>query len=133
MIDIDQAGGISLERVFLTPRRDLRAITGYFADILANPPQELGREDYLMVTLKDTGPILDAISRLREVYPNILHIERPALQSRGQILELEGDHRQTGDLDLFSSFFAQVTGNAMTEDEARVLAVAVAPYLREDK
>ena len=134
LMEIDETGQLSLEKISLTPRRDLRTITGYFADILANPPTEFSREDYLMVTLKDDGPILDAISRLREIFPNILHIERPALQSRGQIPEPGGDHRQTGDLDLFSTFFTQVTGNDLTEDEAKVFAATVSTYVtREDK
>ena len=70
-----------------------------------------------MVTLLDEGPIFDAMGKLREAYPNALHIERPVLQ-RGPDADSERiDHRKTGDLELFAAFFEQSTGVPLNEQQ----------------
>jgi exonuclease SbcD len=62
------------ERVALSPRRRMRVVEGYMADL------ETGRhgtgDDYVLARLSDTDPVLDAMARLRAVWPNLLHVER---------------------------------------------------------
>ena len=85
LVEIDGAGKTAIETIPLTPRRDVRRLEGYFADIMSNAPEGGSRDDYIMVTLLDSGPIMDAIGRLREVYPNVLHLERPRLAAEGEL------------------------------------------------
>ncbi|MDF9408750.1 exonuclease SbcCD subunit D [Pelotomaculum isophthalicicum JI] len=124
-VEMDEAGNITLDKITLSPRRDVRCLEGYIKDILAGPKNGESKEDYIMVTLKDTGAILDAIGKLREVYPNVLHIERPPLLDGGEIHGPRDDHRQISDMDLFSSFFEQVAGVPLTGEEARTFAETV--------
>ena len=70
-----------------------------------------------MVTLLDTGAILDAIGKLREVYPNVLHIARPGLMVGGEMHGSPADHRKMNDTELFASFFQQTTGEPLTEEQ----------------
>ncbi len=49
-------------------------------DLLQGPRDGRSTDDYLEVTLLDDGPTLDAIGKLREVYPNVLSIRRPESQ-----------------------------------------------------
>jgi exonuclease SbcD len=126
LVEIDHSGPTGLERIPLAPRRELRTIKGFLGDILTNPPKDVNKEDYLMVTLEDAGAILDPINKLRELFPNVLHLERPALLSQVPLRAPGGDHRKTGDLELFSSFFEQVTGAPMTARETELFNVTVA-------
>jgi len=118
LVEMDEKGECSIENIALTPRRDVRRIEGYLKGILNGPEDGDSREDYVMVTLLDTGAILDAMGKLREVYPNILHIERPCLEFGSGISRDRVDHRQLNDSDLFADFFAQVTGKDLTDAEA---------------
>lgn len=122
LVEMDATGETTLEKIFLAPRHDVCRLTGYLKDILTGPVKAANKEDYIMVTLKDTGPTLDAIGKLRSVYPNVLHIERPALFNSGKLHGPRGDHRQIGDMDLFSSFFEQVTGVPLSNAEIRLFA-----------
>ena len=90
---MDARGHCRVEKVSLTPRRDVRCIEAYLADILKGPKAGESREDYLMVTLLDTGAILDAMGKLRGVYPNVLHIERPSLTTSGEMRGSRTDYR----------------------------------------
>jgi exonuclease SbcD len=122
LVEMDAAGDCQVERISLTPRRDVRRIEGYLADILKGPDAGEHRDDYIMVTLLDTGAILDAMGKLREVYPNVLHIERPFLMTGGQVRGPHTDHRQLNESDLFSQFFSQITGENLTEEQSAALA-----------
>lgn len=133
MVEMDGTGKTTLQEISLTPRRDVRCLEGFINDILAGPQNGESREDYLMVTLKDTGAILDAIGKLREVYPNILHIERPHLTTGGELHGPGGDHRRLSEIDLFSSFFEQVTGAPLSDGQAGAFAETVEELYRKDR
>lgn len=75
-----------------------------------------------MVTLQDDGPVFDAMGRLREVYPNVLHLERAALTAAAGSDLVPPDHRQTGDAQLFAAFYAHVTGEDLGPARQEVFA-----------
>ncbi|WZL72190.1 exonuclease SbcCD subunit D [Clostridiaceae bacterium 35-E11] len=121
LIDMDAQGSTSIEYIRLRPRRELRCIEGYLEDILKGPQLEGHKEDYLCVTLKDEGAILDAIGKLRKVYPNVLHIERPQLTSNLKIVGPDRDFKKMDTIDLFSSFFQQVTTRDLSNEQKKIL------------
>ena len=86
-----------------------------------------------MVTLLDTGPILDVMGKLRTVYPNVLHIERPALMLGGESRRSHADHRKMKETELFSSFFTEVTGESPTKDESQIFGVVVDSLYQIDR
>lgn len=117
IIDMDEKGNVNIETVELKPRRDLRCIEGYLADILKGPQKGESSEDYIMVTLKDDGAILDAMGKIRNVYPNTLHIERPQFISGNNTLNIDSNFRKMDIADLFSSFYKQVTDIEISEEQ----------------
>ena len=122
VIDMDADGGISCERVKLKPKRDLRVIEGSMRDVLEGPADGESADDYLLVRLIDTGAILDAMGQLRDVYPNVLHIERPGLQINESLNAGPQDHRTRSELDLFKDFYRQMKGSELEEEQERVLS-----------
>ncbi len=136
LVEVDADGKVRVEEVPLRPRRDVRRVEGYFRDLLAGrgvPPGS--REDYLMVTLLDTGAVLDPIGRLREVYPNVLHVERPALWTGGRDAgQGAGAERlRLDDMDLFRAFFLDVTGEQLSEEQEAAYASVVEDLRRRQR
>lgn len=117
LVQLDAQGHCQVERIPLTPRRDVRRLEGSLADILKGPRAGENPEDYIMVTLLDKGAILDAMGQIRKVYPNALHLERPVLDGGGQRPASRVDHRVMDEVELFSQFFAQVTDDELTEEQ----------------
>lgn len=120
IIDMDEKGNISIENISLTPKRDMRCIEGYLDDILRGPQNGENKEDYIMVTLKDEGAILDAMGKVRSIYPNCLHIERPQLTLSSNLCGADSNFKKMSITDLFSSFFKQVTDMEISEEQALV-------------
>ena len=133
LVEMDAAGKVSSEAITLSPSRDVRCLKGYLQEILSGPQNGESREDYLMVTLQDTGAILDVMGKLREVYPNVLRVDRPYLTTGNNLQGPMGDHRRLSETELFASFFEQVTGKALAEDEEKMFAETVDTLYRQER
>jgi DNA repair protein SbcD/Mre11 len=133
LVELGPDASLDIQRVPLQPRRDLRLIEGLLAELLEGPPPGENPEDFLLVRLTDTGALLDPMGRLRELYPNVLHLERPALE-RAAAATLRAPRAGMADRELFAAFFEQVTGEALSaeqQDALRELLEAMARERRE--
>ncbi|ABV87954.1 exonuclease SbcCD subunit D [Shewanella pealeana] len=125
LVELDCDGKATFELLPLKAVRDVRIIEGELAQLLEQGKTDLNREDYLMVRLSDKTAILDAMGKLRSVYPNVLHLERTGLMSDKSKVELSRDHIKKGELDMFTDFFAQVSGEPMTEAQQQAMITAI--------
>lgn len=130
IVELDPAGQPSVEPVPLRPRRDLRLLEGELARLLEGPAPGENPDDFLLVRLTDERELLDPIGRLREIYPNVLHIERPALQRAGAD-PLRAHRAPGGDLELFRAFYAQAAGVELSEVQALAFQEVYDALLRQ--
>jgi len=116
IVEMDAHGACAVKTVALSPRRDVRCVTAPFAELLKGPLKNQSSDDYLMVTLTDQSAIWNALPRLRDVYSNLLCVEKwrdPAAVSP----VLKFGYAQRNTLDLFGDFFAQVQQRPLSEIE----------------
>jgi len=131
LVDVGPEGEISVEQIPLRARRDLRRITGKLQTLLDNPPLPGTDEDYIVATLLDKTALLDPMGRLREIFPNILAIERPHLERRDDGAELSREDLKQDDADLFASFFQQVTGEKLLKSQRTAFTKVAEEILAE--
>jgi exonuclease SbcD len=124
LIEMDGAGTCDVRQIKLTPRRDVRRIEGAMAELLKGPGDGKSADDYLEVTLLDDGPVLDAIGRLRAVYPNVMMIRRPD-KANGAANGDRPDIRGKSALELFGAFYKHVTQNELLPEQAAAFAAVV--------
>lgn len=120
LVELDASGGATIERIALTPRRDVRSIHGALAEVLEGPAAGESRDDYVSIALSDRGAILDAIGRIREVYPNCLHIDRSAFLKAGEATPAgaRADHRSRSVTELFDDFVRAMTDEPLSMSES---------------
>lgn len=133
LVELDAQGRVRIERLPLTPRRDLRLLTGTLDEILAAAETDSARDDYVLARLTDTGAILDAMGKLRTAYPNALAIERPRFTGTGAGLEAGTDHRKVGLDELFEAFYREMTGRALDEDAKRLLHAEMTALSQQER
>ncbi|MBU1168413.1 MAG: exonuclease SbcCD subunit D [Proteobacteria bacterium] len=131
LVTLGAKGHCEVKPIPLVPRRRLRIIEGFMDEILKGPGPDENPDDYIQVSLWDTTPILDALGRLRQIYPNLLHIERPHLIRDGALSGHKGDHRKMGDKELFAAFYKEVTGQSLSPSmETSYTDIVNALYLK---
>lgn len=122
LVDLDDSGVRGIEQVDLQPLHDMRILEGELEALLARGRDDPQREDYLLVRLSDTHAILDIMGKLRQVYPNVLHLERPGLMANSERRQLRREQLQRGELALFEDFYQQVRGESLTVAQRNLVA-----------
>lgn len=119
--EMDAKGKVSTRFVELAPRHEVRIIEGLFASLLKPAGTKASRQDYIEFRLLDKGPVLNAMSRLREVYPNALSVRRPEIEMRNDSSMAGVDRCKISHAELFERFFVDVVGESMTVKEKKAL------------
>jgi exonuclease SbcD len=114
LVELADDGVINTQHLDLTPLRDMRVIEGEINEILESGKVATYREDYLLVRLTDRHAILDAMGKLRAVFPHILHLEKPGLINSDGAVMRGPEKLKQGDVEMFSDFFEQVQGEPLS-------------------
>lgn len=133
LVEMNGAGRCHVEDIPLTPQRDVRRVRGRFEDLVSNPGAYGSAQDYLLVELEDEGLILDAMGRLRERFPNVMHIERLNLGTSGPTNGARPNHRGARTEDLFSRFFLDMTGVEITRPQKEAFTTVLEQMEREGR
>jgi exonuclease SbcD len=118
LVEVPAKGAVRTEPLPLSPRRDLRRLRGRFEDLLKGPYGHA--EDYLFLDLLDDGPVLDAMARLRQVYPNILGIQPAAALTTGVLEVQDVSPRELDPETLFRTFFQDMQGRDLDAEESAI-------------
>lgn len=109
----------------LTPERDLRIVEGEFDTLMAEGKDDPRNDDYLLVRLTDTRAILDTLNQLRQVYPNVLHLEKPGLAPDRPAQLASREQLKRTELELFADFFEQTQGEALNDAQREALNTVI--------
>lgn len=124
IVDMDGDGNIEYEMKELEPLRDMRIIKGDLVSLMDRDVYSLGNtDDYIMASLTDKGELVDPISRLRSVYPNILRLEREQFnREAGEDRTSAGDEfSQKNPVDLFGEFYENMSGEEFDDDKKGIV------------
>ena len=118
---------VSFELVPLVPLHDMREVRGTLQELLAQGEDAPGSQDYVHVTLSDEHPQLDAMARVREVFPNAMALDYDnvaVLAQRAQARDAV-DPDKVDMAELFARFYEEQAGRAMDDEQTRIVADAV--------
>lgn len=124
IVELFEKGKVSVRTVPLVPLRDMREIRGPLEELIrAGKEDSESREDYIRAILTDEDEVFDAVGRLREVYPNLLHIEFHNARSAASGAEAlsAAELRRKSPLELFSDFFASQNATEMTPEQQKIM------------
>ena len=121
LVDMDAQGLCNIEQIQLQPLHDMRILEGTLEEVLTQGKNDPNNKDYVLVRLTDTNAILDIMGKLRMVYPNVLHLERPGLMSTGKPRVLLREQLKKGEMAMFGDFFKQISGNDLTDEQCNII------------
>jgi len=125
IVDAGVKGDLTVDIAPLPPMRDLHRIKCKIEEL---PFQPEPRDAYAEVTLTDDEPVVDAITKVRGVYPNTLHlvIDNKYTRHAGAAHTLTGsDIKAKTPLELFEGFFREVNGADMSAPQRAMVASAM--------
>ena len=115
--------GVEIELLPLVPRHDMREKRGRLAEILS-PSAGERTDDFMHITLADDA-VMDAMNRVRTVYPNTLRLDFDnALTALSGAPELMRETVERDPVSLFAEFYEAQNGEPM-EDEMECVVRAM--------
>lgn len=125
IIEFKEKGNISIELVDLNPIRDMRVIRGPLERLLDHDiVQEGNVNDYVSAIITDEDYVMDAIGKLRRVYPNLLRLEYQNTRTMKHTTENDNkfhDIEKKSELDLFSEFYQKQNHIELDSDKQKIL------------
>ncbi|NMC62013.1 MAG: exonuclease SbcCD subunit D [SAR324 cluster bacterium] len=129
LVDIDASGKPIIEEIPIQPKRDFRELRGLFTDLCRKDFDNGDHDDYFSIIIDDQGPILDAMPRLQEIYPNVLEIHREAIDSIRHYSVVTKEFLKQDETSLFKNFALQCAGLKLNEMQLDILKQALATTL----
>lgn len=113
-VELDAGGHCDVQALPLVAERDMVTLTGSLEALLRRDGAfQQHQDDYVRVVLTDSGELLDPMARLRQVYPNIMLLERNGTPEPGDGIQQQRGGRvlasRTPEV-LFGLFYEQMTG-----------------------
>lgn len=135
IINMKDNGQFDLRYHSLCPKNDMREVEGYL-DELMDPSfyEKQAVNDYLKIILHDEGALIDPINRLRQIYPNVLHLERKQanndLKMKQSFSSVKAEKKS--ELDHFKEFYNEMTTAEFTVEKNAVMTEMIEQALKEE-
>ncbi|PQJ69901.1 exonuclease sbcCD subunit D [Vibrio jasicida] len=121
LVEIDQNGFVLAEHVDLAAPHEMRIVEGELEQVIEQGKTDPKNHDYLLVRLMDKHAILNPMEKLRTVYPNVLHLEKP-----GMLIGVEQEMAQAklarSEIDMFRDFFTEAQDSQLSQEQDQAIS-----------
>ncbi len=125
LVEVGPDGACVVRELPLVPRRDVREIAGLLADFESGACAGGKSDDYLYVKLLDTAMPVNAMSRLRVRFPNVVDVNVSTAIAAATGASPGGSLRRLDDITLFGEFMKAATGAELTAEERKLVVAAI--------
>lgn len=116
IVELNDKENLKIRTIPITPKYDLREIKGNFFDLIE--VEDNSPNDYLLVTLTDEDEVPDVLAKLREKYPNIMHLRYDNSRTQQtQTIEQGAEVEKKLPLELFADFFQIQNGRELSPEQ----------------
>lgn len=119
IVELDEKGNAAVRHRELSPRRDMRIIRGPLNHLTS--PEVYSREnveDYIYAVLTDEEELIDPISKLRAVYPNIMGLHREDKNEKEESrTSASNGYKSKSKLQLFQEFYQSILGKELINEK----------------
>ena len=118
LVDMSGDGSLETKIIPLRPIRSVRTLRGKLADLLEVPPSD----DFIKIVLSDEGQMIDAMKRVRQVFPNAAQLTYDRFENAPEVKSLDGSVTALDDPQkVISSFLEHVRDKSPVEHESRII------------
>ncbi|MDP4090937.1 MAG: exonuclease SbcCD subunit D [Bacillota bacterium] len=133
IVNLDRNGEVTTAFKALNSRRDIRIIKGPLNELISPSVYSCDNvEDYVYAVLTDEGELVDPISKLRAVYPNIMGLRRETLTEKElSRTSAAAGHNTKSKLELFEEFYGAIVGRQLSEDRLDIISEVIEAVEKE--
>lgn len=129
-LTIVDSDDFSVKTIPLIPLHDMRMIKGKMENILSEEAVSAAdRNDYIHITLMDEDRIIDAMDKVRSVYPNVMQLEFTGSKNEQAGFYEAEDVTTKSPAELFDEFYAKQNGKSLNDEQRETVEM----FMREEE
>ena len=137
IVELDKKGELKVNTRPITPIHDMREIKGKLDVLMSDEVINLAdANDYIRAVVTDEDEIIDAVGKLRSVYPNLMGLVFENSKTAIDVGAISADIDTVENLspyDLFCEFFLEMQGSAMSPEQDAIVRELLESGGEEDK
>lgn len=115
-VTLEEKGNLIIDEIPLIPLRDIQTLRGTLQEII-QCASSINTDNYVSITLTDEDELWNPKDTLEYYYHHILEIKLDNTRTRRQLEEIDEATPTTTPLEAFASFFKELQGRTLSEDE----------------
>lgn len=135
IVELREKTVIDIKQLPLIAKRDMQELKCSLAELQSGDTlKKVPKDSYVHITLTDEQEILDGISKVRAIYPNVMLLDFDNQRNRESNTAdslTDQDLKEKTPLQLFAEFFYSQNNQALTENQKKILTDLVSEL--EDK
>ena len=132
LVELDANGFKSATHIPLTAPHQMRIIEGELSTLIEQGKTDPNNHDYILARLMDKHAILDPMEKLRKVYPNVLHLEKPGMLV-GVDQQMGKARLARGELDMFKDFFLEAKQEPLNTAQEQAVSEIISKLTRQQE
>ena len=135
IVDLGQKGDLAIKTIPLTPLHDLRELKGSYDELTAlKNYANTATDDYLKVILTDEEEIINAMAKLRTIYPNIMELSYANKNNKQKEASYNISQQMISrsPLELFNDLYQKQNNQPLSPQQEQYLAQVIAKLWEVD-
>lgn len=124
VVELEEKGNLKIRTVELEPLHDMRELKGTYEELTSRKNYEGTKmDDYIHITLTDEEDVVDAMGKLRVIYPNLMRLDYDNRRTR-ESRELTGgeEEESKSPLEMIMDFYEKQNNQPMSEKQAALVS-----------
>lgn len=135
IVELKEKGETAIKTVPLTPLRDMKELKGTYLQLTSRPFYETQeRDSYFRITLTDEEDVMDAVGKLRMIYPNLMKLDYDNVRVRTQMQyeEMEAVEQKRPD-EVVAEFYQVVNGRPLSDEQSKLVEEMMEEVWEEER
>lgn len=135
IVELKEKGETAIKTVPLTPLRDMKELKGTYLQLTSRPFYEKQeRDSYFRITLTDKEDVMDAVGKLRMIYPNLMKLDYDNVRVRTQMQyeEMEAVEQKRPD-EVVAEFYQVVNGRPLSDEQSKLVEEMMEEVWEEER
>ena len=135
IVELKEKGETAIKTVPLTPLRDMKELKGTYLQLTSRPFYETQeRDSYFHITLTDEEDVMDAVGKLRMIYPNLMKLDYDNVRVRTQMqYEEMGAVEQKRPDEVVAEFYQVVNGRPLSDEQSKLVEEMMEEVWEEER
>lgn len=124
MVELKGKGEVDVETIPIKPLHDMEELRGNFEELISKEFSDADRyKNYFRVILTDENIVLNAMNKLRMVYPNIMSLEYEGQKERMERSVVEVANRENKQpIEFFKDFYYFRKNETLSEEKEAIVS-----------